>query len=84
MVTPRLFQLGCEMDPCVMAAATMPVGGRQDLAVQALAQSATVSDLSVRHGVSRKFVYQQARKARHALDEAFLSSAAPGNDPGRF
>jgi hypothetical protein len=40
-----------------------------------LARSATVSDLSTRHGVSRKFVYQQANKARHALDDAFLSAA---------
>jgi hypothetical protein len=27
------------------------------------------------HGVSRKFVYQQADKARHTLDDAFLSAA---------
>jgi hypothetical protein len=53
----------------------MPGGDRKDLAVQALARSATVSDLSTRHGVSRKFVYQQANKARHALDDAFLSAA---------
>ena len=53
----------------------MPGDDRKDLAVQALARSATVSDLSTRHGVSRKFVYQQANKARHALDDAFLSAA---------
>jgi hypothetical protein len=53
----------------------MPGGDRHDLAVQALARAATVSDLSARHGVSRKFVYQQANKARHALDDAFLSAA---------
>jgi len=53
----------------------MPGDDRKDLAVQALARSATVSDLSTRHGVSRKFVYQQADKARHALDDAFLSAA---------
>jgi hypothetical protein len=53
----------------------MPGGDRKDLAVQALARSATVSDLSTRHGVSRKFVYQQANKARHALDDAFLFAA---------
>ena len=53
----------------------MPGGDRKDLAVQALARSATVSDLSTRHGVSRKFVYQQANKARHALDDAFISTA---------
>jgi hypothetical protein len=63
------------MDRCVGAAATMPGDDRKDLAVQALARSATVSDLSTRHGVSRKFVYQQANKARHALDDAFLSAA---------
>ena len=66
---------GCEMDRCVGAAATMPGDDRKDLAVQALAGSATVSDLSTRHGVSRKFVCQRANKARHALDDAFLSTA---------
>jgi len=30
--------------------------------------------LAVRHGVSRKFVYQQTHKARAALDDAFLSA----------
>jgi len=39
-----------------------------------LAQSATISDLAARHGVSRKFVYQQTHKAVAALDEAFLSA----------
>jgi hypothetical protein len=52
----------------------MPRGDRKDLAVQALARSATVSDLSTRHGVSRKFVHQQANKARHALGDAFIST----------
>jgi hypothetical protein len=40
-----------------------------------LARSATISDLSARHGVSRKFVYRQARKAAAALDDVFLSDA---------
>ena len=39
-----------------------------------MARSATVSDLSVLHGVSRKFVYQQTHKADEALDDAFLSA----------
>jgi hypothetical protein len=56
----------------------LPVNDRKDLAVQALARSATISDLSARHGVSRKFVYQQTYKARVALDDAFL--AAPEDD----
>jgi hypothetical protein len=42
--------------------------------VSALACSATVSDLAVRHEVSRKFVYQQAHKARAALDDAFTAT----------
>jgi hypothetical protein len=50
----------------------LPESDRKDLAIQALARSTTISDLSVRHGVSRKFVYQQARKAGAALDEIFL------------
>src|SRR4051812_50211377 len=44
---------------------------RKDLAIQALAGSETVSDLAARHGMSRKFVYQQTHKARAALDDAF-------------
>src|ERR671938_532666 len=54
----------------------LPESDRKDLAIQALAGSDTVSDLAARHGVSRKFVYQQTHKARVALDEAF-SSATP-------
>jgi len=62
------------MDRCVGAAARLPESDRRDLAIQALAQSATISDLAARHGVSRKFVYQQTHKARVALDGAFLSA----------
>src|SRR3954466_11479964 len=43
---------------------------RKDLAIQALAGSETVSNLAARHGMSRKFVYQQTHKARAALDDA--------------
>src|ERR687890_232887 len=57
----------------------LPEGGRKDVAIQALAGSDTVTDLAARHGVSRKFVYQQTRKARAALDEAF-SSATPDDE----
>ncbi len=62
------------MDRCVGAAARLPESDRKDLAVQALAQSATISDLAARHGVSRKFIYQQTHKAVAALDDAFLSA----------
>ena len=62
------------MDRCVGAAALLAESDRKDLAIQALARSATISDLSVQHRVSRKFIYQQTDKARTALDEAFLSA----------
>jgi len=64
------------VDRCVGAAALLAENDRKDLAIQALAQSATISDLSARHGVSRKFIYRQTDKARLALDEAFLSAAS--------
>jgi len=49
------------------------------MAVQALGRSETISDLAAQHEVSRKFVYQQAHKARAALDDAF-SSVVPDNE----
>jgi hypothetical protein len=35
-------------------------------AFQALARSTTINDLSVRHSVSRKFIYQHARAGEFA------------------
>ncbi len=67
------------MDRCVGAAARLPESERKDLAIQALARSETVNDLAARHGVSRKFVYQQTHKAVAALDDAF-SPATPDNE----
>jgi len=67
------------MDRCVGAAARLLGGDRKDLAVQALARSERVSDLAARHGVSRKFVYQQTHKARAVLDDAF-SPAVPDSE----
>ena len=61
------------MDQIVGAAAILPDSERKDLAILALARSATVTDLASGHGVSRKFVYAQTQKARVALDDAFLS-----------
>ncbi len=69
------------MDRCAGAAARLPKSDRKDLAVQALAQSATISDLAARHGVSRKFVYQQTHKAAAALDDAFLSATPDDEVP---
>ena len=66
------------MDQRVCAAARLPGGDRKDLAIQVVAGSETVSDLAARHGVSRKFIYQQTRKARTALDDAFSPAALDG------
>jgi hypothetical protein len=54
--------------------------GRKDLAIQALAGSATISELASRQGVSRKFVRQQTRKATAALEEAFPTSASDDDE----
>ncbi len=64
------------MDQGIGAAARLPGSDRKDLAIQALAGSETVTNLAARHGVSRKFVYQQTHKARATLDDAF-SPATP-------
>src|SRR6195952_4766351 len=63
------------MNRRVGAAAALSETGRRDLAVQALARSATISELAIQHDASRKFVYQQMHKAGAALDDAFLSAA---------
>src|SRR5208337_3108477 len=44
---------------------------RQDLAIQVLAGTETVSELLREHEVSRKFLYQQVHTAQQALDSAF-------------
>ena len=44
---------------------------RKDLSIQVLAGGEPVSRLSRRHGVSRKFLYQQANQAEQALEQAF-------------
>ena len=69
----------CEKDRCAGKAARLLGSDRKDLAIQVLARSETVSDLAVRHGVSRKFVYQQTHKARAVLDDAF-SPAVPDSE----
>ena len=66
------------MDRCAGAATRLPESDLKDLAIQALARSERVSDLAARHGVSRKFIYQQTHKARIALGDAF-PPAVPDN-----
>lgn len=48
---------------------------RQQLAVQALACTESVTELAGRHQVSRRFVSQQAAKGAQALAQAFASQA---------
>src|SRR3984893_1879918 len=67
---------GTGMDQIVGAAARLPDNERKDLAILALARSATITDLAIGRGVSRKFVYAQTQKARVALDDAFLPAGA--------
>jgi hypothetical protein len=47
---------------------------RQDIGIQVLSRSQSISDLAAQHQVSRKFVYQQGDKAQQALDESFAPS----------
>jgi hypothetical protein len=61
----------------------LPESDRKDLAIQALARSTTISDLSVRHRVSRKFVYQQAHVAGVELVERLAQLVAVGLGPAR-
>jgi len=69
------------MDRGVGAAARLlPESDRKDLAIQALTGSETVSDLAARHGVSRKFVYQQTRKV---LRRWMALSRLPSRTPRR-
>lgn len=52
-------------------AARLSPGERQDLSVQVLARTQTVTELASQNAVSRKFLYRQANKASDALEEAF-------------
>ena len=61
------------MDRSIGAAVRLPACERKELAILALSRSATITELASEHGVSRKFIYAQAGKARIALDGAFMS-----------
>lgn len=63
------------MNPFACPAAKLPEVDRKSLAIQALAGTATITDLAAQNLVSRKFVYEQVNKASAALDEVFTSSA---------
>src|SRR5260221_14783353 len=56
---------------------------RQQLAVQALAGSVTITALAAQADGSRKFVYQQVATAQQALDQAFAPTPA-ADDAGLY
>src|SRR3982751_5750910 len=79
-MAPSGFHRWGEHGPrCGAPVRPLPDRARKAPAITALAGSATVCDLAARHGVSRKFVYQQTYKARAALDDAF-SSTTPAEE----
>jgi len=57
--------------PDIIGAKALTPAQRQHLAVCALASTQPIRQLAADLSVSRKFVYQQADKAQHALDRAF-------------
>jgi hypothetical protein len=67
--------------PCWPAQRLLP-HERQELAVQVLAGAQPVSAVAREHDVSRKFLYQQAHTAQHALSQAFAPD--PDTDPVLF
>jgi hypothetical protein len=78
--TPAPATVSAAKDPAPAnrcAAQGLAPDQRQQLAVAALAGTQPVSRLATDHDVSRKFVYRQADKARHALDQAFAPLPAP-------
>jgi hypothetical protein len=64
----------CPIANSVTAAARLVPAERQDVSLQVLGGGEPVAHVAAQHGVSRKFVYRQAAKAREALDEAFAPS----------
>ncbi len=61
------------MSQTLSVAASLPPAARKSLAIEVLSKTEPVSQLAMQHQVSRKFLYQQGRKADEALEEAFSS-----------
>lgn len=66
------------------AAKTLAAEERQELAIEVLAGTFTITDLSEQVGVSRKFLYQQKAIAEQALEEAFAPVDAEADDSVLF
>ncbi|MEO0647748.1 MAG: hypothetical protein AAFZ17_16585 [Cyanobacteria bacterium J06650_10] len=62
------------MTPALSIAASLSPDTRQDIGIQVLSRSQSVSHIAATHQVSCKFVYQQGNKAQQALDESFAPS----------
>ena len=56
-------------------AARLGPAARKELSLRVLVRTESVTGLAQSHGVSRKFLYQQAARASDAIDEAFEPSA---------
>mgnify|MGYP001585536421 CR=1 FL=1 len=63
--------------PPGLGARSMPWGDRLDLAKQALQRVEPITGLAEAHGVSRKFVYEQQRRAQAAIERAFEPESVP-------
>lgn len=61
--------------PRTSVAARLGPPARKELSLQVLGRTESVTGLAQSHGVSRKFLYQQAAKASDALDEVFAPTA---------
>ncbi len=59
------------MNQTASIAASLPPEHRKNLALIVLAKNEPITDLAAREKVSRKFLYQQKRKANIALNQAF-------------
>jgi hypothetical protein len=64
--------------PC--SATTLTPQQRQHIALAALADTQPIRQLADTHHVSRKFVAQQAHKAKAALDQAFAPNPGPADE----
>lgn len=58
----------------------MPWDQRLDIAKEAIEGTRPITNLAEEHGVSRKFVYQEQRRAETALEEAFSPKAKPADE----
>jgi transposase-like protein len=66
-------------DDVSCAAKRLATQERQDLAIQVLAGTETVSELARQHEVSRKFLYQQVDTAKQALSQTFAPPPTPSD-----